>query len=111
MQVDRVKLPAEWEDVVKRALASELFRKSPKLRDLLAYAAGHSLKAERELLSEQHIDVAVFREKCWLQSRRRQYCPCTGAESEGEAQRVLRKAFVMFLSQCGALTFSRAESC
>ena len=60
MQVDRVKPPAEWEDVVKRALASELFRKSPKLRDLLAYAAGHSLKAERELLSEQHIDVAVF---------------------------------------------------
>lgn len=60
MQSGGVKPPAEWDAAAKRVLGSELFRQSPKLKDLLAYIAAHSLSGERELLSEQHIRIAVF---------------------------------------------------
>jgi hypothetical protein len=59
MQEHPVNQTPEW-DLVKRVLASELFQKSPKLRDLLTYTASCSLKGKRDLLSEPQIGVAVF---------------------------------------------------
>jgi hypothetical protein len=55
-----VQTPTEQEETVRRVLASGVFQKSPKLREFLVYSAEHSLKGQRDLLSEQHIGVAVL---------------------------------------------------
>jgi len=46
--------------LIERVLASEAFRKSPKLKALFRYLAQHSLNNEPELLSEQQVGIAVF---------------------------------------------------
>lgn len=46
--------------LIGRILASEAFRRSPKLTEFLNYVVDHSSKDERELLSEQQLGIAVF---------------------------------------------------
>jgi hypothetical protein len=57
-----VKLAAEDEagTLIARILASDAFRRSPRLRALFQYLAEHSLNEDRGLLSEQQVGIAVF---------------------------------------------------
>jgi hypothetical protein len=57
-----VNLPArgDQEALRERILASQVFRRSPRLSALLRYLAEHSLNDEHNLLSEQQVGIAVF---------------------------------------------------
>ncbi len=50
---------SRWE-LVQRIVSSSSFQKAPRLRDLLTYIAEHSMRPDRDALSESQIARAVF---------------------------------------------------